>query len=189
MVEYENMNITYPITIRNYINTICQHLGLTFKNVNDTFANYDKEIQNELYLDSEGGDLGYTFRDVLDELAQVTASTICINEVDDELEIRYINDTQDTIDEEYLKDINVSFGEHYGPINTIVLTRSGGSDSIHYPVVLPENPVEIKIEDNQIMNFNDRSDYIVDIYNKLNGLQYYIFDFSSTGFCYYNLCD
>ena len=91
MVKYEDMQITYPITIRNYINTICNYLGLIFKNANDTFANYDKEIQNELFLDSEGGDLNYTFRDVLDQLAEVTASTICLDE-NDQLEIRYINE-------------------------------------------------------------------------------------------------
>ena len=89
MVDYDSTNITYPITIRNYINAICTKIGLTFKNANDTFVNYDKEIPNELY-----SNIGYTFRDVLDELAQVTASTICINESDDELEIRYIANEQ-----------------------------------------------------------------------------------------------
>lgn len=113
MIPYESMNLTYPITIRNYINAICNKLGLTFKNVSDTFANYDKQIQGELYLDSSGKSLDYTFRDVLDELAQVTASTICINETDDELEIRYISNTNDTINEEFLKDVNVEFKEKY----------------------------------------------------------------------------
>ena len=189
MKDYESMGITYPITIRNYINTICQHLGLTFKNANDIFANYNRNIPNEKYLDGNNNSLGYTFRDVLDELAQVTASTICINEDDDQLEIRYINNTNDTIDGEYLKDINVNFGERYGAINTIVLSRSAGSDNIYYPSVLPENPIEIKISDNQIMNGNDRADYLPDIYTRLNGLQYYLNDFASTGICYYNLCD
>ena len=189
MVDYEDLGITYPITIRSYINTICQHLGITFKNINDNFANYNKQIPNELYLDDEGNSLGYTFRDVLDELAEVTASTICINEDDNELEIRYITNTGDTIDEEYLKNVNVNFGEKYGAINTIVFTRGGGADSIHYPVILPENPIEIKIEDNQILNSNDRADYMLDIYNKLNGLEFYLNDFSSTGIGYYNLCD
>ena len=189
MIPYEAMSITYPITIRNYISAICTKLGLTFKNSNSTFANYNKQITKELYLDSNGKDLGYTFRDVLDELAQVTASTICINEIDDELEIRYINDTNDTIDEEFLKDVNVNFGEKFGAVNTIVLSRSAGADNIYYPSTLPANPVEIKISDNQIMNGNDRDTYMEDIYNKLNGLEYYINDFSSTGICYYNLCD
>ena len=188
MVDYEKMDITYPISIRDYIKAICDKLGLTFANESDTFANYDKLIQNELYLDEDGNSLGYTFRDVLDELSQVTASCICING-NDELEIRYINDTNDTIDEEFLKDVNVKFGEKFGAVNTIVLSRSADSDNVYYPETLPENPYEFKISDNQIMNFNDRSDYLHDIYEKLNGLEFYINDFSSTGICYYDLLD
>lgn len=89
MIPYEDLNITYPITIRNYISAICTKLNLTFANASDTFVNSEKEISNELYLDDQGNSLDYTFRDVLDELAQVTASTICINS-NDELEIRYV---------------------------------------------------------------------------------------------------
>ena len=188
MVDYEKMDIAYPISIRDYIKAICDKLGLTFANASDTFANYDKQIPNELYLDEDENSLGYTFRDVLDELSQVTASCICING-NDELEIRYINDTNDTIDEEFLKDVNVKFGEKFGAVNTIVLSRSADSDNVYYPEVLPENPYEFKISDNQIMNFNDRSDYLPDIYEKLNGLEFYINDFSSTGICYYELLD
>ena len=191
MKSYEDMSITYPITVRSYLNTICTHLGLTFANASDTFANYDREIPNEMYLDSEGGDLGYTFRDVLDELSQVTAGTICINS-DDELEIRYINDTNDTINEEYLKDINVNFGEKYGPINSIVLSRSAESDNVYLQdeESVEENGLcEIKIKDNQIMNGNDRADYLEDILDTLDGIEFYLNDFSSTGICYYDLCD
>ena len=192
MTPYENMNITYPKTITNYISAICQHLGLTFKNIDSTFANYNRQIQTELYLDSQGNTLDYTFRDVLDELAQATASTICINEDDDELEIRYINDTNDTIDEEYLKDININFGEKYGPINSIVLSRSAESDNVYLKddeSIAQNGLCEIKIVDNQIMNWNDRSDYLPNILSRLNGLEYYLNDFTSTGIVYYNICD
>lgn len=190
MKEYEAMNITYPITIRDYINAICTHLGLPFANLSNTFANYNQQIQTELYLDAQGNSLGYTFRDVLDELAQVTASTICING-DDELEIRYINNTGDTIDGEFLKNINVNFGEQYGPVNTIVLSRAG-ADKIYksYPEDLPvEQRKSIEIADNQIMNGNDRDEFLSDILNALNGLQYYLNDFASTGITYYDICD
>lgn len=192
MVDYEAMNITYPITIRDYISAICTHLGLTFKNENDEFANYDKEIQNELYLDEEGNSLGYKFRDVLDELAQVTASTICINEEDDELEIRYITDTNDVIDEDYFKDVKVDFGKKYGPINSIVLSRSAGADTVFLQdeeSVAQNGLCELKIEDNQILNNNDRADYLPDILETLDGLEYYLNDFTSTGIMYYNVCD
>ena len=191
MVDYESLGITYPITIRNYINAICTHLGLTFKNASNTFANYNRQIQNELYLDSQGNSMGYKFRDVLDELAQATGSTICIDD-NDELEIRYITETNDTIEEEFFKDINVSFGEKYGPINSIVLSRSGGADNVYLTdeTSVAENGLcEIKISDNQIMNWNDRSDYLPDILSILEGLEYYLNDYSSPGIMYYDLCD
>lgn len=191
MKDYAKMPITYPITIREYINSMCNFLGLSFANRNNTFVNYNKEIPYELYLDSEDNSLGYTFRDVFDELAQVTASTICINE-NDEIEVRYINDTGDTIDEEFLKDVNVNFGEKFGAVNTIVLSRAGGSDKIYksFPENLPdEEKISIEIADNQIMNFNNRDEFLPEILGKLNGLEYYLNDFSSTGITYYDICD
>ena len=191
MVDYEDLGITYPITIRDYINTICTHLGITFANASDTFANYDREIQKELYLDENGNSLGYTFRDVLDELAGATASTICIN-ANDQLEVRYITDTNDTINEEYLKNVNVKFGQKFGPVNSIVISRSAESDNVFLrdeQSVTQNGLCEIKIKENQIMNWNDRSDYLGDILTALDGLEYYINDFSSTGITYYDVCD
>ena len=192
MVDYESTGITYPATVRDYINAVATKIGLTFKNANDTFANYNRIIDHELYLDADGNSLGYTFRDVLDELAQVTASTICINQEDGELEIRYINDTGDTINEEFLKDVNVNFGEKYGPVNSIVLSRASEADNVYLQdeeSVAENGLCEIKIKENQIMNFNDRSDYLPDILEVLDGLEYYLNDFSSTGITYFNLCD
>jgi len=187
MKDYKKLNITYPITVRDYINKICENIGLVFKDKNNTFANYNKQIKLDLY---EGYD--YTFRDILDELAQVTASTICINENTDELEIRYLNDTQDSIDEDYLKDINVKFEEKYGPVNSIVLSRSAESDNVYLQnedSIEQNGLCELKIIDNQIMNDNDRSDFLPNILEKLNGLNYYINDFSSPGIVWYELCD
>lgn len=181
MKQNEELNITYPISIKNYLTAICNKLGLTLKT--NTFRNESRMIQNELYLG-----LDYTYRDILDEIAQATGSIICLNE-NDEILVKYPTQTNDTIDEEFLKDVNVDFGQRYGAINTIVLSRSGESDNIYYPETLPENPIEIKIKDNQIMNWNDRSDYLPGIYNALNGLYYYINDFSSTGIMYYEVGD
>ena len=38
-------------------------------------------------------------------------------------------------------------------------------------------------------NFNDRSNYLPDILGKLNGIEFYLNDFTSTGVTYYDLCD
>lgn len=186
MKQNEDLGITYPLSVRDYINALCTKIGLEFKNRNDEFANFSRVLDKELYVG-----LDYTYRDILDELAQVTASTICLDK-NDKVEIRYIsNMAVDTIDENFLKDVNVNFGEKYGPINSIVLSR-GESDNVY---LQDENSIndngltEIKIKDNQIMNWNDRSDYLPDILEKLDGLEYYLNDFSSTGIAYLDLCD
>ena len=191
MKDYENLGITYPISVRNYIKALCTKIGLEFANATDTFPNYDKIISSELYLDSEGKSLGYTYRDVLDELAQVTASTICLNN-QEQVELRYITNTNDTINEEFLKDVNVEFGKKFGPINSVVLSRAGGSDNVYLrdeESITANGLCELKIQDNQILNGNNRSDYLPAILDKVDGLQYYLNDFSSTGITYYDICD
>lgn len=323
MVDYESVGVVYPTTIRSYISALCNKLGLVFANASDTFANYNREIQNELFLTTDGDSLGYTFRDVLDQIAEVTGSIVCINN-DDELELRYIkeptpsknllnvsagytkgylntstgsfvsdtysalfnqkipvesgktyclscdwtmesldiylfdendnylrgsrveakkssynirstynasyikvgfkdgidvmsdelisdalimveegnnrtepyepyvNTDIDMINESYLKNINVKFGEKFGPINSIVLSRASDSDSVYLQDTesISQNGLcEIKIKENQFMNFNDRSDYLPDLLEALDGLEYYINDYSSTGVAYLELGD
>lgn len=187
MVDYKDMEVTYPISVRDFINKICQKIGLIFKNANDEFANYDKMILVDSYTGYD-----YKVRDVLDELAQVTASIICINDETDELEIRYPNQTNLTLNEDYLKDVNVEIKEKFGPINTITLSRGAEADNVYLDdlsSVIANGVCEIKIKDNQIMNFNDRSDYLPDILNKLKGLEYYIIDIESTGIMILDIYD
>lgn len=190
MVDYEDLSLTFPITIRDYIDAICTELGITFANSSDTFINYNQELATDLYLDENKNKLGYTYRDVLDDIAEVTGSMICINN-DDELEIRYLNTTNDTIDENYFNDVNVVIGKKYGPINSLVFSRTG-EDNIYRKddTSITQNGLcELKITDNQILNDNDRGNYIDDLFDYLKGLYYYINDFDSRGIVYYELGD
>lgn len=187
MKEYKNLqNGTFPMTVREYLTNLCLDCGLTFKNSEDEFANYNQIIESDLYAN-----LDYTYRDIFDELSQVTASSICVDS-NDMVEVRYITETNDQIDEEYFKDINVKFGQKYGPVNSIVLSRSAESDNVYLPdeeSIATNGLCEIKIIDNQIMNFNNRSDYLPSILEKLNGLEFFVNDFTSTGILYYEFCD
>ena len=184
MKQNEDLGISYPISIKNYLNAVANKIGLTV--ASGTFYNQDLQIPSELYLGQE-----YTYRDILDEIAQATGSIICLNE-NDEIVVKYPTQTNDTIDEDYLKDINVDFGQKYGVINSIVLSRSGESDNVYLrdeESVAQNGLTEVKIVDNQIMNFNNRSDYLQGILNALNGLYYYLNDFNSTGILYYEVGD
>ena len=184
MKQNEDLGVTYPISIKNYLNAVASKIGLTV--ASGTFYNQDLQIPSELYLGQE-----YTYRDILDEIAQATGSIICLNE-NDEILVKYPTITGDTIDEDYLKDINVDFGQKYGVINSIVLSRAGESDNVYLQdeqSVEQNGLTEVKIVDNQIMNFNNRSDYLQGLLAALDGLYYYLNDFNSTGILYYEVGD
>lgn len=105
MKQNEDLQITYPITIKNYLIAVANRIGLKVQE--GTFYNESLEIRSELYAG-----LNYTYRDILDEIAQATGSIIYINK-DDKIEVKYPTDTNDLINEEFLKDVNVKFGEKY----------------------------------------------------------------------------
>ncbi len=184
MKQNEDLEVEYPISIKNYLTALANKIGLTV--ASQTFNNSSLTIPSELYLGLE-----YTYRDILDEIAQATGSIICLNQ-NDEIIVKYPTTTNDTIDEDFLKDVNVDFGQKYGVINSIVLSRSGESDNVYLrdeDSVAENGLTEIKIVDNQIMNFNNRSDFLSGILNALDGLYYYINDFNSTGILYYEVGD
>lgn len=186
MIPYEGIDKEFPLTVREYIGGICEKIGLNFASANTTFTNYDKIINEDLYIG-----YSYTYRDVLDEFSQATASMICVNE-NDEIEVRDINETNDVIDEDFMNDVNITLKERYGAINSVVLSRSAGSDNIFLKdddSIAVNGLTELKISDNQIMNFNDRDTYLQEIFNKLNGLYFYLNDFESKGICYYDIFD
>ena len=114
MKDYEYIEIPYPCTIKQYLVALCNKIGLQFKD--SDFANANRQITNELFMtineDGTYSSMGYTYRDVLDQIAETTGGCICIT-LDDKVEVRYINETNDTIDEEYINDTNVNFGEKY----------------------------------------------------------------------------
>jgi len=184
MKPYEEITGTYPMTIKQYLGAVATKIGLTLKDT--SFYNNALTLQTDIYKGLE-----YTYRDVLDEIAEATGSIIIIN-ADDQIEVIYPTDTGDTINEDYFKDVNVNFSQKYGPINSIVLSRAGESDNVYIQddeSIAQNGLCEVKIVDNQIMNFNDRSDYLEGLLNALDGVEYYINDFETVGLLYYDIGD
>ena len=105
MKDYESLGLSYPTSLSTYLINLCQKLGYNLATSN--FANMSQQLPRDVFED-----IGFTYRDVLDDIAEATGSTIYLN-INDELVLGQITDTGDTIDEEYLKDTNVNFGEKY----------------------------------------------------------------------------
>ena len=73
-----------------------------------------------------------------------------------------------------------------------MLARAGESDKIYkkdQKSINKNGLCELMIKENQFMNFNDRSDYLQGLADKLFGVEYYLNDFVSTGIMYYDLLD
>lgn len=172
MVDYEAVNLTYPATIFAFFRALLVKVGYT-TNIS-ILPNGNLQMSTDIF-----NNIGFTYRDVLDDIA--VANGVLFYVEGNELKIATIGGNKITINDDILKNQNISFGEHFGPINTIVLSRSGESDNIYYPETLPQNPIEFKIVNNQLMNENNRDEFLPALYNQLNGIEYDIYDTELVG--------
>ena len=178
MVPY-NMVVEYPITVSAYLDAICTHLGWAKRYT--TFVNSSVVIEEEKY------DASYTFRDVLDEIAQVAGGMIAF--VGDELDVIYPTSSGETIDSSNLKTLKM--GEVYGPVNSVVLSRAPQEDNIYRQdeeSVTTYGLTEIRIENNHIID-SHREDFIDGIFGALSGLSFEMYELESFGIGYLNLGD
>ena len=96
------------------------------------------------------------------------------------------------LDKHFLKDVNVSFSKKYGAVNSVVFSRGNGSDNIYrkdITSITKNGLTEIKIADNPFLEGNDRENFIQSLFDKINGLEFYIMDVASTGIMYLELGD
>ena len=70
--------------------------------------------------------------------------------------------------------------EHVDPVNVVVLGRGDLEDNIVFPTETPENPHELRIDDNQVL-FQLEREAIEAIYNQVNGFEYRVFNLRFIG--------
>lgn len=180
MVPYDlSIDFTAGVTVKDFLDAICTRMGWT--------AGYTTFTNSDVLIDGEKFDSSYTFRDVLDQIAQVAAGVIAFK--DDVLCVLYPTDTSEIINASNLRTLTV--GEKYGPVNSVVLARTPQEDNIYTQDAdsVSENGLtEIKIENNQIMD-SHREDFIGAILDRVNGLEFYLYELQSFGIGYLDLCD
>ena len=185
MVKYRGLsNIEYPITIKQFINKLCDKVGLEFED--SEFVNQDQLIYEDLYKNRD-----VTYRDIFDEISKIVAGNLLIND-SDKLKVGYPTQTNDTINEDYLKDTNVRMSERIGVINSVAILDS--DNDLQYIAEdtqsIKENEMtRVTITDNLIAMNGETQEIADNILNKLNGLYYYANDLQTTGVCYYDFLD
>lgn len=182
MIDNE-LTLTDKLTVRDYLIAVCQKLNWSTE-IPENFINSDKLIDPTLHIG-----IGYTYRDVLEEIATITCSFLLFK--GEKLYLLYLTETNQNIDESYLDEDNVTIGEKY-IINSLVFSRAEESDNIYRKddgSITINGLHEYRISDCQLLSTNDRSDYIDEMFNYMKTLEFYIFDIKSKGILFLEACD
>lgn len=180
MIPYDlSLDYSAGITVKGLLDTICDRLG--WEKGYTTFYNSDVLIDEEKY------DASDTFRDALDEIAEVAGGMIGF--VGSALQVIYPTSTGEVIDEENLKTLKI--GKKYGPINSVVLSRTPQEDNIFNKdadSIAEHGLTEIRIENNQLID-SHREDFMAGICEALFGLSFELYELESFGIGYLNFGD
>lgn len=183
MINYDEnpLDIIYPISVKQMIIKICEKLNWNYNL--ETFINDDKLIKKDLF-----SGLGLTYRDILDNLSEVIVGNLLFDN-NDNLVVKYIDknnpttwDEKQVINEEDLKNVNVDIKTKYGKINTLIISSNNVvlNNATDYTSVEQNGKTEIKIDDNLILIF-DNEEFIEEMFDYVNGLEYYLYDFDTIG--------
>ena len=176
MIPYKPIEISYPCSVLDFTKKLIQTLGFT---CNITYLpNGTNTIASDIYKD-----INMTYRDVLEDIGK---ATFTLFEMDNK-EVKVCNFKEDEviIDDDLLMNKNIAFDKKNGAFNTIILSRSADSDNLSKsnPVDLADDlKVAYKISDCQMLNDNNRGDFIDDILDKLYGIEYYVYDTQLVGY-------
>lgn len=168
---YDSTKHTFPCTLKEWRNSIFNDCGVTYDNTD--FPNSDLTLSEEPYLDD-----GITNRNVVALIAQAGAS-IVITDNQDKFYFSWFNDTTHNVIDwlELITEKNPTKS-----VNFLVLSRGDAGDDYYYPLTIPENKVEFKIDSNYILDPQDttsetdlRATTIIPLYNRINGFSYIIY--------------
>lgn len=182
MKPYEKLNITYPINLYDYATAICNAFNCEIYNNSFTVHN-NWNITQELWENISD----ITYRDILQQIAQVTCTTVIIK--DDKIYFKPITSTNETLT--YDNMFNLKLESKYGDVNSVVLSRTPQEDNIYMQdtsSIDTNGLCEWKIENNQIID-KDRDNAITPIYNAMLGLNYYPFETTTEGLGWYEIGD
>ena len=141
--------------------------------------------------------LDMTYRDVLDMIMQSQGCSLVItydSELDKDIVIDRSINTQavETIDENILSDKNIKVSSKFGGINSLLLIRANGNDNLERKDdqdIAINGLCQYAIENNLVLEQENREDFIDNLFNKIKGLTYYTCDIDTIGLGYIEYLD
>jgi len=183
MTAYKPLNVEYPIGLYDYTVALCGSFGMAVEN--DAFdVHNDWQVTQELWENIDG----ITYRDILQQIAQVTCTTVIITN-DDKIYFKPITQTNERLT--YDNMFKLKLEPIYGEINSVVLSRTPQEDNIYMrdeASIEANGLTEWKIENNEIID-KDRDSAMLPIYNAMHGISYYPFETTTEGLGWYEIGD
>ena len=183
MIEYQPLNINYPIGLYNYTVQLCSMFGMTLEN-NSFGVHNNWQVTQDLWENIEG----ITYRDILQQIAQVTCTTVIITN-ENKIYFKPITQTNETLTYDNLMKLKLE--PIYGEINSVVLARDHQNDNIYMKddqSISTNGLTEWKITNNEIID-KDRDNAITPIYNAMHGISYYPFEANTEGLGWFEIAD
>lgn len=185
MIKYDDnpLNVTFPIKHKDLVIAICEKFEWDY--ILEDYPNYDKEIKKDFY---KGQNL--TYRDVLDDLNGVCGGSFMFD-TRNVFILKRLTETNQIVDDNDLKDINVDFKEKYGIVNSLTITTNKNvvlNNREDEQSIEENGKTEFNIDDNYILNYST-DEFIDNIFNEIKGLEYYLYDVDSTGLLIFDPLD
>lgn len=182
--SYET-GIIFPITIEDLASAVGVRFGLSVADMTG-LPNIDYEISEDLYENISETN----YRNILAEIAGATATMATIDDTSLQIVFRPPQTTiQGALSYETLKSLTI--GAHYGPVNSVVLSRSPQEDNIAITdqESVDENGLtEVKLANNEIMD-DERTVFIESLLNAVNGFEWTGFEATTVGHGWYEIGD
>lgn len=162
-----NITKTFPMTVSEWLQAICDEVGVEL--ATPTFTNSEVSLEAQPFLAADA-----SFRNAVAEIAGAAGGFAQI--ISNRLHIKWFENTK----HEILDWFSLTQQEQSSPINVVVLGRGAVEDNIVFPAEIPDNPYELRIDDNQIL-YEREQDLIEPIFNQVNGFSYRIFELKTIG--------
>ena len=176
----DNLKITYPCTMLELVQKICQVCGVELYSTD--FYNAELSVTEDFFTVQQ-----LNYRDVLVKIAQSTLSTIFIKE--NKLYLCNLGNEVQTLDASYITAMAIE--EKFGPINALVLGRGDVEDnieSIDQESIDTYGRCEIRFDENEFLD--DKRETVIDaMLNQIKGIEFYAFESSDLGVTWLEPCD
>ncbi|MGN1125496.1 MAG: hypothetical protein ACI4SM_04855, partial [Candidatus Gastranaerophilaceae bacterium] len=178
--KQSDLKLTYPCKMGQLVSRMGEVCGVELYSAD--FYSSDLIVDEDFFTIQE-----LTYRDVLEKIAQTTLTTIFIKE--NKLYLCKIGESVQTLDTSFLS--NLVIGEKFGPVNALVLGRGSVEDnieSVDQKSINTNGRCEIRFDENEFVD-SKREEVIDEMFQQINGLEYYAIEASNLGILWLDPCD